>query len=153
MPPKNVSRDTAGMGEGIQYRISAAEYSRENIDRQREPIHLRKQCHKKGESYTHGAPLSLFDRCKKAQDEEGKQNDIDNNERPESVGKLKILSVHGSPHKQRENSRYPLHIIVVSLHALQEVYFFQPCLDNKPYKTEYTGYHEGRCWPLQRKPS
>src|SRR3990172_11806695 len=69
---------SAGMGERIQYRISAAEHSCENIDSKGKAVHLRKQGHKKSESYTHGAPLPLFDRCKVTQEKEGKQNDIDN---------------------------------------------------------------------------
>src|SRR3990172_4017689 len=88
---------SACMGERVQYRISAAEYACEDVDCEWKAVHLGKQRHKEGESHAHGSPLSLFDRRKVTQDEEGKKSDVNKNKKPESISIRNIFTMHGYP--------------------------------------------------------
>lgn len=70
------------------------EYGCQDIDCQRDALHLCKEGNKEPECSPHGTPFTLFERGEKTQDKECKEGDIYYDKRPETVGILYIFTMH-----------------------------------------------------------
>src|SRR5215217_1523015 len=72
--------------EQVNARVAAAEPSREQVDRQRETIHLGEERYQKGGERPERLPVALGVRPGKAESEDDEHRRVDDDERPEAIG-------------------------------------------------------------------
>src|SRR6266511_3248929 len=97
-PAKQLFEQMSGiMREPVHARVAALQPAGEEIDGQREAIHLGEQCDEEGAERAERAPVAFRPRLEEAEGEKDEYGRVDNNKRPEAVGRNVV--VHGQTPK------------------------------------------------------
>src|SRR5574337_593757 len=75
------------MGQPVNVGELAGEPAGEQVDGQREAVHLREQGHQEGRKGTEGAPVALRLRLGEAEGEDDEDGRVDDDQRPQAVGR------------------------------------------------------------------